>query len=146
MKRRLVNHLRNYLRTYRKKAGLSQRDVGLLLGREEGQIARHESSYSKPPLALALQYEALFHVPVSKLFDGAYESAEDSMKKRLAAFEATLKTQDSRRGRERGREKKLQWLLSRKDGASTTQVNERLSSGAPHGMRSSDPKTRIRGL
>ena len=146
MKQRRTNYLQTYLRTYRRKAGLSQHDVGLILGRDEGQIARHERSYSKPPLALALEYEALFHVPVSRLFGGAYRTAEASVNKQLEAFEATLRAQAPLHGREGGQGKKLQWLLSRRDGAGTAQVNERVSSGAPHGMRSSDPKTSIRGL
>ena len=143
----MAQKLANYVRTYRKKAGLSQRDVGLILGYpNEGQVSRYERFHSRPPLAVALQYEALFHVPVSTLFGGAYESAAASVNERLTAFEASLKLPAPHRKRERGQQRKLEWLLSRDERAASTHVNERAAPKAPHGMRSSVPKTSVCSL
>src|SRR5437667_302672 len=61
--------LENYLRTYRKRSGLTQRDVAFLVGCRNGaQVSRYEKRRRLPPLRTALVYEAAFGVPVSVLF------------------------------------------------------------------------------
>ena len=81
----------NYLRTYRKRSGLSQLDVGLLLGyRTKAQVSRHERARTQPPLVIALAYEVIFHAPVSALFAQAHANARRSVDKKLVAFEIRL--------------------------------------------------------
>jgi hypothetical protein len=65
--------LRNYLRTYRLRAGLSQDDVAYLAGRLCGtQVCRHEVGHRDPVLENIFAYEIIFGVSASKLFEGEY--------------------------------------------------------------------------
>jgi transcriptional regulator with XRE-family HTH domain len=75
--------LENYLRTYRKRSGLSQDEVGFLLGCQNGtKVSRYERFGRKPPLETALACRAIFGVPVEELFAGAYQKVEKKMSKR----------------------------------------------------------------
>jgi len=66
--------LHNYLRTYRKRAGLSQREMALLLGcRSTDKVSKYECFRRLPALQTAFAYEATFHVPVRELFAGVFE-------------------------------------------------------------------------
>lgn len=85
--------LDNYLKTYRKRAGLSQHEISYLLGTIDGcKASRHERAERIPTLATALTYEAILRVAVRELFAGVYEKAERDairrahvLRKRLAA-------------------------------------------------------------
>ncbi len=80
--------LGNYLRTHRRKSGLSQRELGLLLGyANEGQVGRHERSKTVPPLIAALAYEVIFRAHVSDIFAGIHGEVTRMMEGNLAAFE-----------------------------------------------------------
>jgi transcriptional regulator with XRE-family HTH domain len=69
--------LHNYLRTYRKRTGLSQGEVAFLLGCHHGaKVSRYERNARQPGLETALAYEALFGVPVRELFGGIFEKVE----------------------------------------------------------------------
>jgi transcriptional regulator with XRE-family HTH domain len=65
---------------FRKRAGLSQEDVALLLGCLRGsKTSRYEQFARQPTLATALSCEALFGVPVSELFGGMYDEAHEAV-------------------------------------------------------------------
>lgn len=66
--------LANYICTHRKRAGLSQRELGKILGYTSVTVFRHEHVVALPPLLTALRYEVLFSVRVSTLFAGMRES------------------------------------------------------------------------
>jgi transcriptional regulator with XRE-family HTH domain len=79
--------LPNYLRTHRKRLGLSQADVSRLLGEwSEAQVSRHENSIREPSLETALAYEVIFQKPVRELFAGVYERVEAEVAERAKAF------------------------------------------------------------
>lgn len=79
--------LPTYLRTYRKRAGLSQREVAFLIGTVSSTtVSRHESARRAPSLADALFYEALFGVPASALFPRMYEHARSRLEARAIAL------------------------------------------------------------
>ena len=79
----MPHKLENYLRTYRKRAGLSQRETAYLLGCQTGNKAsRYECFVREPGLQTVLAYEALFRVPSRELFAGAYEKVERQIAKR----------------------------------------------------------------
>src|SRR2546429_9576493 len=66
-----THKLENYLRTYRKRSGLTQREVAFLVGCRNGaQVSRYEKRRRLPPLRTALACEAAFGVPVAELFAG----------------------------------------------------------------------------
>ena len=71
MKAPTTKPLPNYLHAHRKKAGLTQSEIGILVGYpKEGAISGHERLRSLPPLLTALAYEVVFRVPVGVLFSG----------------------------------------------------------------------------
>ncbi|MEX2526458.1 MAG: helix-turn-helix transcriptional regulator [Gemmatimonadota bacterium] len=73
----MTKTLNNYLRTHRKHARLSQRDVARALGQKCGTVvSKHETNERVPHLDTALAYEALFRVPVRQLFQGRFEKVE----------------------------------------------------------------------
>lgn len=103
----------NYLRIHRKKAGLSQRELGLILGYSgKNPIYRHESFNSVPPLLMGFAYEVLFREPVSDLFPGIRETVEDALEQSLAKFESSLqeKLKCSKGSRRVQIERKLAWI------------------------------------
>lgn len=75
--------LHNYLRTHRKRAGLSQDEVAFLVGLSGGdKVSRYERRSRLPSLETVLACEALFGVPASELFAGLYEEIEEETRKR----------------------------------------------------------------
>lgn len=108
--------LGNYLRTHRRRSGLSQRELGLLLGYvNEGQVSRHERSKTIPSLIAALAYEVVFRVRVAELFTGVHGEVTRMMEGNLAAFEEQLQ---QRSGKGRGANEtaqKLTWLKARRE-------------------------------
>ena len=69
--------LQNYLRTYRKRSGLSQDEVAFLLGCQSGtKVSRYEHSQRKPTLETLFAYEMVFGVPARELFAGVYQKVE----------------------------------------------------------------------
>jgi transcriptional regulator with XRE-family HTH domain len=68
--------LQTYLRTHRKRAGLSQREVAMLIAAVSGAtVSRHEGARRRLSLTDAFTYEALFGVSPSALFPGEYARA-----------------------------------------------------------------------
>jgi transcriptional regulator with XRE-family HTH domain len=107
--------LGNYVRTYRKKAGLSQRELGRLLGYgDEGQVMRHELSRALPPLLIALGYEIIFRVPVSEIFAGLYEVVEQAVDRNIAELEEVLRQHNGKGSRAAATAHKLEWLRERR--------------------------------
>ena len=110
------SYLASYLSSHRKRSGLSQKELGILLGYpDEGPVSSHEHLRSIPPLYIALGYQALFHVPVSELFPAAYEKMRDSVETRLTEMRCNLE-QSSAKGRQAARiARKLMWMREREE-------------------------------
>ena len=109
-----THKLENYLRMYRKRSGLTQREVAFLLGCRNGaQVSRYEKRRRVPPLAMALACEAAFGVPVSELFAGMRESAGKAVGKRLLALKSKLETNPVKGSEGRIAAPKLHWLAER---------------------------------
>ena len=80
--------LHNYLRTYRKRASLSQDEVASMLGVSGGpKVSRYEGGSREPSLKTALRYSALFGAPIEELFAGLCEKVEDETARRARALE-----------------------------------------------------------
>src|SRR5262249_30720636 len=83
--------LKNYLRTYRRRAGLSQQEVAFLVGtRHRAQFSRYEKYQCLPPLRIALACEAVLRVPVSKLFAGVSNEVTREVDERIDTLNARL--------------------------------------------------------
>lgn len=73
----MAQPLHNYLRTYRKRFGLSQKEVAFLLNCQEGsKVSRYERFTREPNLQTVLAYEMIFAVPARELFPRVYRKVE----------------------------------------------------------------------
>src|SRR5437016_13669224 len=87
----MAHRLPNYLKTYRKRAGLSQDEVAFLLGCRSGaRLSRYERLARRPSLETAFAYEAVFGVPARELFAGVYEKVEREVVKRARVLAGKL--------------------------------------------------------
>lgn len=74
--------LPNYLKTYRKRACLSQDEIAFLLGSKSGaKISRYERFKRQPSLKILFKYAVIFKTPPEELFLGIYQKAEDEVLK-----------------------------------------------------------------
>lgn len=94
--------LDNYLRTHRRRACFSQRDVAFLLGREdEMSVSRYEHGAHRPNLETILAFQVIFGIPLDDLFAGISEAAEREVRRRarklLKMFEAEPRTRRTQR-------------------------------------------------
>ena len=90
--------LPHYLRTYRKRAGLSQDELSWLLGCESGsKVSRYECFSRKPGLETILAYEIVFRVPARELFGGIFDAVEMSTHRRVEALIKRLNAAESNR-------------------------------------------------
>ena len=113
-----THKLQNYLQAYRKKSGLTQREVAFLLGCQDGaQVSRYEKRRRVPPLRMALACEAVFGVPVSQLFAGMREEVEA----RLQKVEAQLRSKTGSSKEARMTAQNLKWLEERRGPEGTNQ-------------------------
>src|SRR5262245_59281885 len=78
-----AGNLPNYLRTYRKRSGLSQDEVAFLLGFKGGtKVSRHERFSRQPNLETVFAYETIFGVPARELLAGIFQKVEEAIQKR----------------------------------------------------------------
>ncbi len=112
-----TNKLENYLRMYRRKSGLTQREVAFLLGFENGtQVLRYEKRHRVPPLRTALACELVLRAPLSELFAGMNEAVKKEVGKRLLGLRAKLETKagaNAKKSETRLAAQKLRWLDER---------------------------------
>src|ERR1035437_8913213 len=78
-----MKSLPNYLQSQRKHLSLSQEEVGFLLGiggmGKGEKVCREENFLREPSLQDALAYESIYGRPVSELFAGLYQQAEQAV-------------------------------------------------------------------
>ena len=87
----MYQQLPNYLRTYRKRTGLSQAEVAFLLGCRGGaKVSRYERHHRRPPLHVALACEAIFRIPVAELFAGLANEVERTTLRRAKLLHRQL--------------------------------------------------------
>jgi DNA-binding XRE family transcriptional regulator len=111
----MENRLPNYIRAERRKAGLSQREIGLILGyNSEKSVSKHELNSAMPPLLIALAYSVLFEKEVSELFGGLQNGVASVVEKRIGDLENNLVAQwDSGKDRSAAAQHKLEWIKGR---------------------------------
>lgn len=85
------NQFASYLRTHRRKSGLSQREVAHVLGFRSGQIiSRYEHQSRIPSLKSALACRVLFDVEPHDLFPGVYADVEQLTIERIRILGTAL--------------------------------------------------------
>src|SRR5579864_5349866 len=110
-----THNLHNYLRAHRKRAGLSQHEVALLLGlKARGQVSEIEKRRRVPLLRTVLALEVIYGIPAGDLFAGMRESIAGEIHARIdkLASELPLKVANKRHAYKIAR--KLAWLAERR--------------------------------
>jgi transcriptional regulator with XRE-family HTH domain len=103
----------HYLRSCRRRASLSQRDVAVLLGvRAISKISRYERNVMLPPIKTALAYQIIFGRPVAKLFCGAYHLIRIEVRRRASKLAENL-SEISHSALDARRKESLQAILRR---------------------------------
>jgi DNA-binding XRE family transcriptional regulator len=106
----------NHLRMHRRKSGLSQRQIGQLLGyHKDAQVSRHESSKAVPLLLSAFGYQVIFREPVHALFPGIYEDVRKSIERRLRELEANLHDTTVKGSQAEAIAQTLIWMMERRE-------------------------------
>jgi DNA-binding XRE family transcriptional regulator len=104
----------NYLRTHRRKIGLTQREVARVLGfYDESPVSRHERFEATPPLPIAIGYEIMFRVPVSEIFAGLRDQVQGNVENRLHELGDFLGQRSVKDGSAVAVARKLMWLSER---------------------------------
>jgi len=118
--------LKNYLKTYRKRSGLSQGELGQILGyKNHGQVSRHELSKTSPPLVIALAYEVIFRAPVATLFLGTHDAVKATIEKRLAVVEKDLQGRSAKEPGAESIARRLEWMMERRGPLTTVHDSRR---------------------
>lgn len=99
----------NLIRAFRLKCHLNQRELGVLVGYPSSDsVGRHERSEVAPPLLIALAYEAVFEVPVGRIFTGFREVVAQAVVRN--AEELRMEVEKERDGKHNFDVQKSQWL------------------------------------
>ena len=90
----MTTPLHNYLRTSRRRVGLSLDDVAQLLGytgvKSATHTGRHEAGERLPMLHVALAYERIYGVAVKELYAGVYRQVEAEIRERARTLLAEV--------------------------------------------------------
>jgi DNA-binding XRE family transcriptional regulator len=114
----------NYLRTYRKRSGISQQEIARLLGyKDQWQVSRHERSRTSPKLFIALAYTKIFRVSVSVLFTALDGLADQMVEENLAVFERDLRSRKPAGRPSMAHKRKIKWLDDRKQSKETAHLS-----------------------
>jgi transcriptional regulator with XRE-family HTH domain len=86
--------LHNYLRTHRRRFGLSQADVAILLGATSGtKVSRYENFKRMPDAVTVFALEIIYNRPAGELFAGSYDTIRASVRDRARRMMKELKKQ-----------------------------------------------------
>lgn len=88
-----------YLRTHRRKWGLSQKDLARLIGTIGcSQLSRYENSKRAPKIEVALACQVIFGVIPSIMFLDTYASVEEEVMRNMYCMNEALKNTTSLTG------------------------------------------------
>ncbi len=105
------SRLDNYLKTYRKRSGLSQSEIAFLLGRKSAaQVSRYEQRRSVPSLFTALACSAMLGVPPEELFAGLQQKAAAAVARQIEKLLLAPKRGEKHSRVTAGDQRKLHWL------------------------------------
>src|SRR5258705_300989 len=83
----MAQKLPNYLRTFRRRAGLTQNEVAFLLGTKSSyHISRYEHFSREPNLRIALACAVVLSAGLEELFAGVHEQIGAEVRKRAASL------------------------------------------------------------
>ena len=107
----MLARLNNYLRSYRRRSGLSQSEVAFLLGTHNGaHVSRYEKGHHLPPLRTALAYRTIFGVSLLELFSGIKLGIEKEVLPHIEELRTELEKRRKEHRATAGDLRKLRWL------------------------------------
>jgi transcriptional regulator with XRE-family HTH domain len=93
------SHAPCYLRTHRRKWGLSQKDLARLIGSIGcSQLSRYENSKRAPKIEVALACQVIFGVIPSIMFIDTYALVEEEVMRNMSRMNEALQNTTSLRG------------------------------------------------
>jgi DNA-binding XRE family transcriptional regulator len=111
-----ITEIANYLRSHRRRSGLSQRELAHIIGYvTQAPVSEHERSVTIPALLIALSYEVVFRVPLSELFPALYRTVEINIEEQLTRMEDELQQSSAKGRRAVYIARKLEWLWERRN-------------------------------
>ena len=84
----MAGRIQSYMRTLRLAAGLSQAELGLLIGVSENVIGNCERQVSNPTPMLLLGCALVFGSPAADMFPVLYKSVQESIGRHAAELDA----------------------------------------------------------
>lgn len=93
--------LRTYLRTHRRRAGLTQTELAFLLGTPAESVSRLERQCRRPNVELSFACEVIFNVASRELFPGLRREVEQTITERARRLYRYLEARDQSRRTER---------------------------------------------
>ncbi len=83
--------LANYLKSLRRRAGLSQKELAFLIdSKGRDAVSKHERGKTTPPLEVLICYQLLYGTPINKLFAGRFNDLESLFRERVNGLLYTL--------------------------------------------------------
>lgn len=105
-------NLKNYVRSHRRRLGLSQDELAYLILTSSGsKVSKYENFRSVPTLETALACEIIFGKPVSELFAGIFDRMESRVGERMKLLARKLNCRDTIRPSEIRRNERLTLIL-----------------------------------
>ena len=81
----------NYVRTYRRRSSLGQRDLAFLLGcKDRAKVCRYEQGHRLPSLRNALALAAILDVSIAALFSRMHSDVQKQTDERIATLRSEL--------------------------------------------------------
>ena len=106
--------LNNYLRSHRKRSGLTQTEVAFLLGYEEGgQVSRYEKGHRLPTLRTAIAFATIFGVSPGALFSCIQMRVDKEVSSRIEQLHANLEKRRTEQRTTIAEARKIRWLDER---------------------------------
>jgi transcriptional regulator with XRE-family HTH domain len=107
-----ARRLPTYLKAYRKRSSLTQREVAFLLGWKEGDhFSRYEKRRVRPSLRVALGCAVIFRVSVKELFPGVCDPIAGEVAARIERLRAELEKKQGNEKEKRLTARKLSWII-----------------------------------
>jgi transcriptional regulator with XRE-family HTH domain len=101
----------NYLRTYRKRSGLTQSEVAFLLGCKDGtKISRYERRHRLPNLRTAFACASILQVPLATIFSSIQREVDREVASRIRQLRLDFEAKRLQGTRTKPAHKKLGWL------------------------------------
>jgi len=107
-----LRKLTSYLRVYRKKSGLTIREVAYLLGISHADLSRYETHVREVPLPVALTCCLLYGFTVPQAFAGMYDLCASLLARRLTLFRNRLIRRISKSRASDSLAHKLSWVTA----------------------------------